>query len=92
MTTDKSRRRHELHGIAEAAQLAAAVLAARHRGDRAGAAALMDGFDSDRELASGFLLLAELAVGLYGQRSGQSPSTCLQQLCLDLGVVAVEVA
>lgn len=82
----------QLRGLAEAAQRAAGVLAARHRGDAGGVAALMDGFGSDRALAGGFLLLAELTLGLYGREAGRSAESCLQELCLHLSQTLDAVA
>lgn len=78
----------QLPSLAEAAQQAAAVLSARHRGDRAGVTALLAGFASDAQMAAGFLLVAELTMGLLEQQTGRSSTDCLQQLCLDLGSVA----
>jgi len=51
---------------AETAQVAAGVIAARHRGDLASANALLEGID-DRSRAAGFLFLADLAVALLAQ-------------------------
>ena len=63
---------------AEAAQAGAGIIAARHRGDRAGAKALLDGL-SDADQAAGFLFLADLAVmrlaSREGARSRRSPRT-----------------
>ena len=69
---------------AAAAQRAAGVLAAKHRGDGAGVARLMDSFGSDREMAGGCLLLAELTLGLYRQENGQTMEEAVQDLCLHL--------
>lgn len=74
-------RREELLTVVDAAQRAAGVVAARHRGDREGAAALMASFEDVSSLAGGSLLVAELALGLYQQASGHM-DTCVRELCL----------
>lgn len=74
----------QLQSLSEAAQQAAAVLAARHRGDPAGVAALMGSFASDRAMAGGLLLLADLTLRLYGEQRKLSTEQCLQELCLQL--------
>ena len=51
---------------AEAAQAAAGIIAARHRGDLASAGALLDGL-TDAQKAAGFLLLADLAIALLAR-------------------------
>lgn len=77
-------RRAELMRIVDSAQRSAGVLAARERGDREGAGELLGTFEDDRTLAEGTLLLAELAVRLCVQATGQSVQDCLQELCLDM--------
>jgi hypothetical protein len=56
---------------AQAAQAGAGIIAARHRGDRATADALLSGLTDDRK-ADGFLFLADLAVTLLAGREGRS--------------------
>lgn len=67
----------------EAAQLAAGVLAARHRRLPVDVGVLMAAL-SPEQLTAGALLLAELSIGLYAREVGQDVPTCLSQLCLDL--------
>lgn len=67
-----------------AAQRAAGVLAARHRGDGEGVATLLGSFPDERALAGGSLLLAELALGLLSAETGQSFDDCVQRLSVDL--------
>jgi phytoene/squalene synthetase len=50
----------------ESAQAAAGIIAARHRGDLADADSLLEDM-SDRQKAAGFLLLADLAIGLLAR-------------------------
>ncbi len=68
----------------DAAQRAAGVLLARHRGEREDAAALMATFADEGELASGALLLADLALGLYAQAAERDIDGCVQELSLQL--------
>ena len=56
-------------------QRAAGVIAARHRGDLAGAEALLASFDTDQARTLGFYLLAALALGLVRAQTGQSWTT-----------------
>lgn len=79
----------ELRALADAAQRAAGVLAAKHRGDSEGVAGLMASFQSEAAMAGGFLLLAELSLGLYREQAHLSMDECIQDLCLHLGA-AVE--
>ncbi|SDS08007.1 hypothetical protein [Actinopolymorpha singaporensis] len=74
----------DLAGLVDAAQRAAGVLAARHRHDPEGVAALMNTFPNDRALAGGSLLLAEIALGLYRQQTGQSMDECVHELATQL--------
>lgn len=83
MSAVPAERRAELLALVESAQRAAGILAARHRGDAAGTADLLGSMD-DRSLASGSLLLAELAIGLYRSQTGQSIDACLSELCVQL--------
>lgn len=44
----------------------------------------MAGFRDDRALAAGSLLLAELALGMYRDLTGQGWDECVQELTLSL--------
>ena len=70
-------------GVVAHTQLAAGVLAARHRGDREAAAMLAASADPT-ELLAGVLLLAELLAGLYAQACDQDPAECLSELAVML--------
>ncbi|MET7426973.1 superoxide dismutase [Dactylosporangium sp. NPDC005555] len=67
---------------AEIVQRAAGVIAATHRGDLAGAEALLGTFTSETEKASAFYLLAELALGLVRTQTGQSMEELVRELNL----------
>ena len=70
--------------LADAAQRVAGILAARHRGDPEGVAALMGTFPNDRALAGGSLLLAQLLLELYGEQTHQSVEQCVRELNTNL--------
>lgn len=70
----------ETADLADAAQRVAGILAARHRGDPDGVAALMGTFPNDRALAGGSLLLAQLLLRLYGEQTHQTVDQCVQEL------------
>jgi len=74
-----------LSDIADAAQRAAGLLAARHRGDAEGVRTLWGSFTDDRALAGGSLLLADLALRLVCEQSGESMEQCVQRLSARLG-------
>jgi Fe-Mn family superoxide dismutase len=76
-------RREELLPVVDAAQRAAGILAARHRGDREGARLLVSEMSSE-DLAGGALLLAELTLSLYADASGDDVERCLRDLASDL--------
>ena len=78
----------QLRGMVDAAQRAAGVLAARHRGDADGVRTLMASFHDEAALAGGALLLADLALGMLRERSGQSMDECVQHLSVHLENVA----
>ena len=80
----ESARRAELAPVVAAAQRVAGIVAARGRGDAAGARQLMGSFDSERELAGGALLVAELALGLLQKETGESLDQCVSDLCLHM--------
>lgn len=70
----------EAADLADAAQRVAGILAARHRGDPDGVAALMGTFPNDRALAGDCLLLAQLLLGLYGEQTRQTIEECVRDL------------
>ncbi|MEU0155859.1 superoxide dismutase [Micromonospora fulviviridis] len=67
---------------AELVQRAAGVIAARHRGDLAGAEALLASFDSERAHTLGFYLPADPALGLVRAQTGQSLDDLVRELTL----------
>ncbi len=77
-------RRDELAPVVEAAQRVAGVLAARGRGDRAGASALLASFADERELAGGALLVAELCLAQLGAERGEAVEESVRRLCVDM--------
>ncbi|WP_033341489.1 hypothetical protein [Catenuloplanes japonicus] len=66
----------------QAAQRAAGVIAAKHRGDFAGAEALLASFPDEAGKTRGFCLLAELALSLVRTHTGQSMDELVQELTL----------
>lgn len=72
---------------AEAAQAAAGIIAARHRGDLASAGALLDGL-TDAQKAAGFLLLADLAIALLARYEDRPPDAVAAELSLHLAAHA----
>ncbi|MDG4782362.1 superoxide dismutase [Micromonospora sp. WMMD961] len=73
---------------AEIVQRAAGVIAAKHRGDLAGAEELMSAFSSEQARTLGFYLLADLALGLVKAQSGQSMDDLVRELSLLLAETA----
>lgn len=67
-----------------AAQYAAGVLAARHRGDLAGAESLLEEFPDEATKTRGFCVLAELSLSLVRSQTGQSMQELVQELCVHL--------
>ncbi|MFG2099347.1 superoxide dismutase [Micromonospora echinaurantiaca] len=67
---------------ADLVQRAAGVIAARHRGDLAGAETLLVSFDTDQARTLGFYLLADLALGLVCAQIGQSLDELVRELTL----------
>ncbi|AEV81179.1 superoxide dismutase [Actinoplanes sp. SE50] len=65
-----------------AAQQAAGVVAAKHRGDFAGAEQLLVAMGDAQVQARGFCLLAELALSLVRRQTGQSMDELVQELTL----------
>ncbi len=74
---------------ADAAQRAAGVIAARHRGDFVGADTLLHGLD-DHTRAAGCLFLADLAVALLAQADGRDIETVAAELSLHIAALAPE--
>jgi Fe-Mn family superoxide dismutase len=72
---------------AEAAQAAAGIIAARHRGDLASADTLLDGL-SDAKKAAGFLLLADLAITLLARYEDRPADQVAAELSLHLAAHA----
>ncbi|MEU9506818.1 superoxide dismutase [Micromonospora sp. NPDC048170] len=70
-----------------AAQRAAGVIAARHRGDLDGAEQLLAMFPDDATRARGFMFLAELALNLVRTQTGQSMEDLAQELALHIAAV-----
>jgi hypothetical protein len=68
--------------LIDLAQRAAGVVAARRRGDHAGAVALMNDFDDADQRAMGFSVVADLAVLLLSQAVGLSIEECLRDMTL----------
>ncbi|GLY04109.1 MULTISPECIES: hypothetical protein [Actinoplanes] len=65
-----------------AAQQAAGVIAAKHRGDFPGAEELLAAMGDERTQARGFCLLAELALSLIRSQTGQTTDELVQELTL----------
>lgn len=71
--------------VADAAQRVAGVLAARHRADATGVRTLLGTFPDDGALAGGSLLLADLALRLVCEQSGETMEQCVRRLTARLG-------
>lgn len=74
----------ELDGLLGSAQQVAGLIAARGRGDREGARDLTRHLVEEGDLAGGALLVAELALGLLANESGESLDGVVEQLNLHL--------
>ncbi|GII80632.1 hypothetical protein Sru01_56140 [Sphaerisporangium rufum] len=72
------------------AQRAAGVIAAKHRGDLAGAEALLSAFPDDATRVRGFCLLAELALSLVRSQTGQSMDELVQELSLTMAAATMQ--
>ncbi|MEV6985841.1 hypothetical protein AB0M95_31905 [Sphaerisporangium sp. NPDC051017] len=72
------------------AQRAAGVIAAKHRGDLAGAEALLGAFPDDAARVRGFCLLAELALSLVRAQTGQNMDELVQELTLRMAAIVLE--
>jgi len=77
-------RKAQLTPVVAAAQQVAGIVAARGRGDAAGARELMLGFEDERQMAGGALLVAELSLGLLQRATGESLDDCVRDLCLEM--------
>lgn len=66
----------------DAAQRAAGLLAAKYRKDELGVDALWGQFPDDATMATGFMLLAELAVTYASAIAEESPEAILAELSL----------
>lgn len=67
---------------ADLIQRAAGVIAARHRGNLAGAEVMLASFDSEQARTLGFYLLADLTLGLVRAQTGQGLDDLVQELTL----------
>ncbi|MGW5366593.1 hypothetical protein [Actinopolymorpha pittospori] len=74
----------ELAELVNAAQRVAGVLAARHRHNPEGVAALMSTFSNDRALAGGHCYSPRSPLGLYRQETGQNMDECVRELTTQL--------
>ncbi|MEQ8437793.1 MAG: hypothetical protein RIB65_09885 [Ilumatobacter fluminis] len=70
----------------EAAQRAAGVIAARDRGDRAGAAQLLGEFANDTERMLAFYVIAELSLKMLASTSGETIADVASELALNVDV------
>jgi hypothetical protein len=70
--------------VVDAAQRVAGTVAARGRGDIEGARALLSSFEDHAELSGGALLVAELALGLLSEATGEDLDSCVEGLNLRL--------
>jgi hypothetical protein len=77
-------RREQLVPVVDAAQRVAGIVAARGRGDDAGARELLTSFGNESELAGGALLVAELSLGMLHRETGESLDDCVRDLGLHL--------
>ncbi|GIF16666.1 Fe-Mn family superoxide dismutase [Actinoplanes teichomyceticus] len=66
------------------------VIAAKPRGDLAGAEALLAGFPDDPARVRGFCLLAEPALSLVRARIGQSMDELVRELSLHMAATAMQ--
>lgn len=72
------------HVLVEAGQRAGGVVAARHRGDLAGAEALLADFPNDDARTVGFLLVAELSLTLLAHTTGEPMDGLVRELSLNI--------
>ncbi|MFI6133866.1 superoxide dismutase [Micromonospora sp. NPDC051141] len=71
-----------------AAQRAAGVIAAKHRGDLGGAEQLLAAFPDEAARTRGFMLLAELALTLIRTQTGQTMDDLVQELTLHIAAAS----
>lgn len=74
--------------LANVAQLAVGVLAARQRGDLPGAEALLHEFPTPEARALGFFAVAELCLALLAHHSGEPIQALAQELGLNIARLA----
>ncbi|GLZ01588.1 superoxide dismutase [Actinoplanes sp. NBRC 103695] len=74
----------DAHEAFAGAQRAAGVIAAKHRGDLAGAEELLAAFPDEAARTRGFLLLAELALTIMGAQTSQSMDEVVRELSLHI--------
>ncbi|GAA0221076.1 superoxide dismutase [Cryptosporangium japonicum] len=77
-----------IRAATDAAQRAAGVIAARRRGDDAGAEALLESFPDEGAKAGAFFVLADLAIALLASASNQSTDEVVQDLTILLAANA----
>ncbi|MGX6605561.1 superoxide dismutase [Micromonosporaceae bacterium Da 78-11] len=75
--------------VFQAAQRAAGVIAAKHRGDLAGAQALLEAFPDEACRTQGFQFLAELTLTILRAQTGETMDELVQQLSLHIAAAAV---
>jgi len=68
----------------DAAQRAAGVIAARHRGDAAGAEALLADFPTEQARTLGFFVVAELSLKLLAQATAEPMDRLVQELSMNI--------
>ncbi len=73
----------------DCAQMAAGVIAARHRGDLPAAEALMSAFPSAEARTMGFFLLAELSLTLLARITGEDLGDVARDVSLDVAATFV---
>ncbi len=84
MTDLPQDRQAELLELVDAAQRVAGVIAARARGDKADAAALLGSLQEDGMLGQGALLLTDMLLQLHRADTGRDVQTTLQELSVQL--------
>lgn len=72
------------------AQRAAGVIAAEHRGDFDGAQALLAAFPDEISRTRGFHLLAQLALTILSDQTGEPMEELVQHLSLHIASAAAE--
>lgn len=87
MDTESSNEPEARERFVEAAQRAAGVIAARDRGDRAGAAQLLGEFANDTERMLAFYVIAELSLKMLATTTGESIAHVASELALNVDSV-----